>query len=44
MTAHEIAEVAEIVELLRRLPPEIRKEVYFIAKGALMVADKITAA
>lgn len=26
MTAHEIAEIAEIVELLRQLPPDIQVE------------------
>lgn len=38
MTPKEIAEVAEVLELLRRLPAEARKEVCFMIKGATMVA------
>lgn len=38
MTAHEIAEVAAMIEMLRQLTPQMRQEIYFMLKGALMVA------
>lgn len=39
MTPREIAEVAEVLEMLRQLPAEARKEICFMIKGAAMVAD-----
>lgn len=38
MTPKEIAEVAEVLELIRGLPEDMRKEVCFMIKGAAMVA------
>ena len=38
MTVHDVAEVAEVVQMLRKLPPEVRKEIYFMIKGALVVS------
>ena len=39
MNTKEIAEVAELVDIIRKLPPKLRAEIYFMIKGAALVAN-----
>ncbi len=39
MNTQEIAEVAELVDIIRKLPPKLRVEIYFMLKGAALVAN-----
>ena len=40
MNTMEIAEIAELIEMLRCLPVDMRNAISFMANGALWVADK----
>lgn len=43
MKKSDFTEITELLNLLRKLPPKLREEIYFMLKGAALVADNESA-